>query len=148
MTKGEKVWVGIKFVLLLSFSVTLIGVILCKYIIHVPETQTETLVKDINESEAILSDQHKMALQFDMIKADIDSLNFEIQQEQHTDEIKTRISQLQDVYKKHDSSPRYLYGVQAYKFLQEYFDIRENLGYTISDNKLIEQDLEKIKANI
>ena len=141
MTKDEKVWVGIKFVLLLSFSVTLIGVILCKYIIHVPETQTETLVKDINESEAILSDQHKMALQFDMIKADIDSLNFEIQQEQHTDEIKTRISQLQDVYKKHDSSP-------AYKFLQEYFDIRENLGYTISDNKLIEQDLEKIKANI
>lgn len=55
---------------------------------------------------------------------------------------------MQSVYKKNDYNPRYLYSIQAYKTLQGYFDIRENLSYTISDNKLIEQDLEKIKANI
>lgn len=148
MTKDEHIWTGIKFILLLCFSVTLMYIILCKYIIHIPESQTEVLIKDINESETIISDQQKMAQQFDMIEADIDSLNFEIQQEQRTGEIKTRISQLKDVYKKHNHNSRYLYGVQASKFLQGYFDIQENLGYTISDNKLIEQDLEKIKANI
>ena len=84
-----------------------------------------------------------MAQQFERIKADIDSLNFEIQQVQHTGEIKMRISRMQEAYKKHGSNPKYLYCVQAYKFLQGYFDVRE-----ISDNKLIEEDIEKIKANI
>lgn len=148
MTKDENIWTGIKFILLLCFSVTLMYILLCKYIIHIPDSQTEVLVNEIDESEAILCDQQKTTQQFDIIKADIDSLNFEIQQEQRTGEIKARISQLQDGYKRHDQQPRYLYGVQAYKFLQGYFDIRENLGYTLSDNKLIEQDLEKIKANI
>ena len=136
MTKDENIWTGIKFILLLCFSVTLMYILLCKYIIHIPDSQTEVLVNEIDESEAILCDQQKMTQQF------------EIQQEQRTGEIKARISQLQDGYKKYDQQPRYLYGVQAYKFLQGYFDIRENLGYTLSDNKLIEQDLEKIKANI
>ena len=89
-----------------------------------------------------------MADKFDRIRADIDSLNFEVQQVQHTSEIKADISQLQDAYKKHGRNPKYLYGVQASKFLQGYFDIRENFGYTVSDNRLIEEDLEKIKANI
>ena len=55
---------------------------------------------------------------------------------------------MQEAYKKHGSNPKYLYCVQVYKFLQGYFDVRENLSYTISDNKLIEEDIEKIKANI
>ena len=55
---------------------------------------------------------------------------------------------MQEAYKKHGSNPKYLYCIQAYKFLQGYFDVRENLSYTISDNKLIEEDIEKIKANI
>lgn len=148
MTKDENIWTGVKFVLLLVFSVALAYILLCKYVVHIPESKTDLLIKEINESEAILTDQKKMAQQFERIKADIDSLNFEIQQVQHTGEIKMRISRMQEAYKKHGSNPKYLYCVQAYKFLQRYFDVRENLSYTISDNKLIEEDIEKIKANI
>ena len=129
MTKDENIWTGIKFLLLLLFSVALTYILLCKYFVHIPESGTEQLVKDIDESEAILADRQAMADKFDRIRADIDSLNFEVQQVQHTSEIKADIS-------------------QASKFLQGYFDIRENFGYTVSDNRLIEEDLEKIKANI
>lgn len=148
MTKDENIWTGVKFVLLMVFSVALVYIVLCKYVIHIPESKTDLLIKDINESEAILTDQKKMAQQFEQIKTDIDSLNFEIQQVQHTSEIKMRISQMQEAYKKHEGNPKYLYCVHAYRFLQGYFDVCENLGYTISDNKLIERDLETIKANI
>ena len=148
MTKDENIWTGIKFLLLLFFSVALTYILLCKYFVHIPESKTEQLVREIDESETILADQQAMADKFDRIRADIDSLNFEVQQVQRTSEIKADISQLQDTYKKHDRNPKYVYGVQASKFLQGYFDIRENLGYTVSDNRLIEQDLEKIKANI
>ena len=148
MTKDENIWTGIKFVLLLVFSVALVYILLCKYVVHIPVSKTDLLIKEINESEAILTDQKKMAQQFEQIKTDIDSLNFEIQQVQHTSEIKMRISQMQEAYKKHGSNPKYLYCVHAYRSLQGYFDVRENLGYTISDNKLIERDLETLKANI
>ena len=148
MTKDEAIWTKVKFILLLMFSVTSLYIVLCKYVIHIPMSETSQLVKDIDNSEMVLSDQKKMIEEVKSLKTDIDSLNFEIQQMQRTGEIKSRISQLQEVYKQHDRSPKYLYGIQAYKTLQGYFDIRENLSYTISDNKLIEQDLEKIKANI
>ena len=71
MTKDENIWTGIKFILLLCFSVTLMYILLCKYIIHIPDSQTEVLVNEIDESEAILCDQQKMTQQFDIIKADI-----------------------------------------------------------------------------
>ena len=147
MTKDENIWAGIKFLLLLLFSVALTYILLCKYFVNIPESETEELVRDIDESEAILADQQAMADKFGRIRADIDSVNFEVQQVQRTSEIKADISLLKDAYKKHGRNPRYVYAVQASKFLQGYFDIRENLSYTISDNRLIEHDLEKIKAN-
>lgn len=148
MTKDESIWTGIKFTLLLFFSVALLYIIVCKYALHIPMSETSQLVKEIDYSERVLSDQKKMVEQVNALKADIDSLNFEIHQVQRTGEIKSRISQLQDIYKQQNRDPKYLYGMQAYKTLQGYYDIRENLSYTISDNKLIEQDLKKIKANI
>ena len=96
MTKDENIWTGIKFLLLLLFSVALTYILLCKYLVHIPESGTEQLVRDIDESEAILADQQAMADKFDRIRADIDSLNFEVQQVQRTKEIKAGISQLQD----------------------------------------------------
>lgn len=148
MTKEETFWSTVKFALLLLFSVTLLYILLCKFVMHVPMSETTYLVEDIDESEQVLQDQRKMKDQMLALKAEIDSLNFEIQQMQRTGEIKARIAQLQDVYKQHNHNPKYLYSVQAYKAMQRYFDIKENLSYTISDNQLIEGDLEKIKANI
>ncbi|MDY6207100.1 MAG: type VI secretion system TssO [Prevotella sp.] len=148
MTKDETIWTWVKFTLLLLFSVASLYIILCKYIVYVPTPETSQLVKEIDDSEMVLADQKRMIEHIELLRKDIDSLNFDIQQVQRTSEIKSRISQLQDIYRQHDRNPKYLYGIQAYKTLQRYFDIREHLSYTISDNKLIEQDLEKIRAKI
>ena len=59
MTKDENIWTGIKFVLLLVFSVALVYILLCKYVVHIPVSKTDLLIKEINESEAILADQKR-----------------------------------------------------------------------------------------
>ena len=99
MTRDERIWTSVKFTLLLLFSVTLMYILLCKYVIQIPMFETDLLIKNIDGSEEILTDQKKMAEEVKALKADIDSLNFEIQQVQHTGEIKTRILQMQSVYK-------------------------------------------------
>lgn len=91
MTRDERIWTSVKFTLLLLFSVTLMYILLCKYVIQIPMFETDLLIKNIDGSEEILTDQKKMAEEVKALKADIDSLNFEIQQVQHTGEIKTRI---------------------------------------------------------
>lgn len=98
MTRDERIWTSVKFTLLLLFSVTLMYILLCKYVIQIPMFETDLLIKNIDGSEEILTDQKKMAEEVKALKADIDSLNFEIQQVQHTGEIKTRILQMQSVY--------------------------------------------------
>lgn len=148
MAKDETLWSGIKFTLLLSFSVLLVYVILCKYITPIPESRTERLVTEIDNSETVLSVQKQMVDKVNAIKAEVDSVDFSIQQMQRTGDLKARISQLKDVYRKSNSNPQYIFSVQAYNTLQGYFDTKESLNFTISDNKLIETDLEKVKANI
>ena len=145
MAKDETLWSGIKFILLLSFSVLLVYVILCKYITPIPESGTERLVTEIDNSEMVLGVQKQMVDRVNAIKAEVDSIDFSIQQ---TGDLKARISQLKDVYRKSNSNPQYIFSVQAYNTLQGYFDTKESLNFTISDNKLIETDLEKVKANI
>ena len=148
MAKDETLWSGIKFTLLLSFSVLLVYVILCKYSTPIPESGTERLVTEIDNSETVLSVQKQMVDKVNAIKAEVDSVDFSIQQMQRTGDLKARISQLKDVYRKSNSNPQYIFSVQAYNTLQGYFDTKESLNFTISDNKLIETDLEKVKANI
>ena len=148
MAKDETLWSGIKFTLLLSFSVLLVYVILCKYITPIPESGTERLVTEIDNSEMVLSVQKQMVDKVNAIKAEVDSVDFSIQQMQRTGDLKARISQLKDVYRKSNSNPQYIFSVQAYNTLQGYFDTKESLNFTVSDNKLIETDLEKVKANI
>lgn len=148
MAKDETLWSGIKFTLLLSFSVLLVYVILCKYITPIPESGTERFVTEIDNSETVLGVQKQMVDKVNVLKAEVDSVDFSIQQMQRTGDLKARISQLKDVYRKSNSNPQYIFSVQAYNTLQGYFDTKESLNFTISDNKLIETDLEKVKANI
>ena len=96
----------------------------------------------------VLGVQKQMVDRVNAIKAEVDSVDFSIQQMQRTGDLKARISQLKDVYRKSNSNPQYIFSVQAYNTLQGYFDTKESLNFTISDNKLIETDLEKVKANI
>lgn len=124
MTRDEKLWSTIKFTLLLSFSVILLFILLCKYVTPIPVSVTGNVVKEINDAEAILNDQRQMAEQMNVLKKDIDSLNFEIQQSQHINEIKHRMTQLQDNYRKHAYNPKYLYCMQSFKTIQGYFEIR------------------------
>ena len=74
MTRDERIWTSVKFTLLLLFSVTLMYILLCKYVIQIPMFETDLLIKNIDGSEEILTDQKKMAEEGKALKADIDSL--------------------------------------------------------------------------
>lgn len=68
MTRDEKLWSTIKFTLLLSFSVILLFILLCKYVTPIPVSVTGNVVKEINDAEAILNDQRQMAEQMNVLK--------------------------------------------------------------------------------
>lgn len=148
MTRDEKIWSTIKFTLLLSFSVTLLYILLCKYITPIPVSVTGNVVKEINDAEAILNDQRQIAEQMNVLKKDIDSLNFEIQQSQRINEIKHRMTQLQDNYRKHAYNPKYLYCMQSFKTIQGYFEIKEKLYWTTKNKEDRERRVELYKTQI
>lgn len=148
MTRDEKLWSTIKFTLLLSFSVILLFILLCKYVTPIPVSVTGNVVKDINDAEAILNDQRQMAEQMNVLKKDIDSLNFEIQQSQRINEIKHRMTQLQDNYRKHAYNPKYLYCMQSFKTIQGYFEIKEKLYWTTKNKEDRERRVELYKTQI
>lgn len=148
MTRDEKLWSTIKFTLLLSFSVILLFILLCKYVTPIPVPVTGNVVKEINDAEAILNDQRQMAEQMNVLKKDIDSLNFEIQQSQRINEIKHRMTQLQDNYRKHAYNPKYLYCMQSFKTIQGYFEIKEKLYWTTKNKEDRERRVELYKTQI
>ena len=57
MTRDEKIWSSIKFMLLLCFSVYLLYMLLCMYVTPIPESIPGNAVIEINDPEAILQDQ-------------------------------------------------------------------------------------------
>ena len=148
MTRDEKLWSTIKFTLLLSFYVILLFILLCKYVTPIPVSVTGNVVKEINDAEAILNDQRQMAEQMNVLKKDIDSLNFEIQQSQRINEIKHRMTQLQDNYRKHAYNPKYLYCMQSFKTIQGYFEIKEKLYWTTKNKEDRERRVELYKTQI
>ena len=148
MTRDEKLWSTIKFTLLLSFSVILLFILLCKYVTPIPVSVTGNVVKEINDAETILNDQQQMAEQMNVLKKDIDSLNFEIQQSQRINEIKHRMTQLQDNYRKHAYNPKYLYCMQSFKTIQGYFEIKEKLYWTTKNKEDRERRVELYKTQI
>lgn len=148
MTRDEKLWSTIKFTLLLSFSVILLFILLCKYVTPIPVSVTGNVVKEINDAEAILNDQRQMAEQMNVLKKDVDSLNFEIQQSQRINEIKHRMTQLQDNYRKHAYNPKYLYCMQSFKTIQGYFEIKEKLYWTTKNKEDRERRVELYKTQI
>lgn len=148
MTRDEKLWSTIKFTLLFSFSVILLFILLCKYVTPIPVSVTGNVVKEINDAEAILNDQRQMAEQMNVLKKDIDSLNFEIQQSQRINEIKHRMTQLQDNYRKHAYNPKYLYCMQSFKTIQGYFEIKEKLYWTTKNKEDRERRVELYKTQI
>ena len=148
MTRDEKLWSTIKFTLLLSFSVILLFILLCKYVTPIPVSVTGNVVKEINDAEAILNDQRQMAEQMNVLKKDIDSLNFEIQQSQRINEIKHRMTQLEDNYRKHAYNPKYLYCMQSFKTIQGYFEIKEKLYWTTKNKEDRERRVELYKTQI
>ncbi|AFJ07818.1 hypothetical protein PI172_2026 [Prevotella intermedia] len=133
---------------MLSFSVILLFILLCKYVTPIPVSVTGNVVKEINDAEAILNDQRQMAEQMNVLKKDIDSLNFEIQQSQRINEIKHRMTQLQDNYRKHAYNPKYLYCMQSFKTIQGYFEIKEKLYWTTKNKEDRERRVELYKTQI
>lgn len=148
MTRDERIWSIIKFMLLLLFSVTMFYILLCKYVIPIPVSATGNAIKEINEAETILADQKQMAAQLNILKTDIDSINFEIQQNQRISDIKDRMTQLQNNYRQHAHNAKYLYCMQSFKTIQAYFDIKQNLYWARKNKEDRKKVLEEIKTQI
>ena len=89
-----------------------------------------------------------MAEQMKALKTDIDSLNFDIQQTQRIGEIKDRMSQLQNNYRQHSYNTKYLYCMQAFKTIQAYFDIKQNLYWASKTKEDRKRILEELKTQI
>ncbi|AKU70500.1 type VI secretion system TssO [Prevotella fusca] len=148
MTKDEKIWSTIKFTLLLTFSVALLYILLCKYVMPIPVSITGNAVAEINEAETIFKDQKQMAEKMIVLRQDIDSLNFEIQQSQRISEIKDRMAQLQNNYRQHSYNAKYLYCMQSFKTIQDYFDIKQKLYWTSKTKEDRKHMLEMLKGQI
>lgn len=100
MTKDEVLWGNIRFFLLLAFSVALIFIVICRYVLDVPTEDSSELIHDINYSEHIFDIQRAHAQRANVIWSEIDSLDFNTHQVQRMDEVKEAISQLQYIYRK------------------------------------------------
>ena len=87
MTKDENIWGNVRFAILLVFTVVLIFIILCKYVFDVPIKESSELIKDINHSETIFTEQKAHAKKSSVIWNQIDSLDFSAYQVQRMDEI-------------------------------------------------------------
>lgn len=148
MTKEEVLWGNIRFLLLLAFSVALIFIVLCRYVMAVPTENSSELIHDINYSERIFEIQRTHAQRANVIWSEIDSLDFNTHQVQRMDEVKDAISQLQHIYTENNLSTKFFFGVLSSKTLKFQFDTKEELNRLEYNNALIERDLEECKANL
>ncbi|WP_289145759.1 type VI secretion system TssO [uncultured Bacteroides sp.] len=148
MTKDEVLWGNIRFFLLLAFSVALVFIVLCRYMLDVPTEDSSELIHDINHSERIFEIQRTHAQRANVIWNEIDSLDFNTHQVQRMDEVKDAISQLQYIYKENNMSTKFFFGVLSSKTLKFQFDTKEELNRLEYNNALIERDLEECKANL
>lgn len=148
MTKDENIWGNVRFAILLVFTVMLTFIILCKYVFDVPMKESSELIKDINHSETIFTEQKEHAKKSSVIWNQIDSLDFNAYQVQRMDEIKGKIYGLQEIYTKNGMNSRFMFGALTSKTLRFQFDIQEELNALKNNNALIEKDLEECKANL
>lgn len=148
MTKDEMLWGNIRFFLLLVFSVAVIYIIFCRYILKMPTEDSAELINDINYSERVFEIQQAHTQQTQNIWNEIDSLDFNIHQVQRMDEVKGAINQLQYIYKENNMSTKFLFSVLSSRMLKLQFDTKEELNSLVYNNTLIEQDLEECKANL
>lgn len=148
MTKDEVLWGNIRFFLLLVFSVALIFIVICRYVLDVPTEDSSELIHDINYSEHIFDIQRTHAQRANVIWSEIDSLDFNTHQVQRMDEVKEAISQLQYIYRENNLSTKFFFCVLSSKTLKFQFDTREELSSLEYNNALIERDLEECKANL
>ena len=116
--------------------------------LRVPVVESERLIQSIHEANQIFKEQETSAGQLSKLKGEIDSLNFDIQQVQRLDEVKSEISTLQDSYRQHDNTSKYLFGIQAFRAIRSYFDIKEETSNTKAGNQMIKTNLEDCKANL
>ena len=147
-TNDELVWTNFRFILLLIFFTVVVFTCLCKYIFRIPEVESDHYISNIKETELLFEEQKTCAERVKEIGNKIDSLDFSVQQIQRLDEIKEETSLLQNVYKEHNNSSKYLFGVHSFRIVKGYFDVKEEFSSTTENNKVIVQYLEECKANL
>ncbi len=147
-TNDERLWTNVRFGLLLAFASIVIFTILGKYVFRVPIVESQSMIQYIKQSEQVIDEQSQAAQQLAGLQQGIDSLDFSIHQVQRIDEIKAEASLLQEPYRRHNNSSKYLFSLHAFRAVKGYFDIKEALSSTIKNNQIIENNLEECKANL
>lgn len=148
MEFSELFWKKIRFILLFLLSVSVLFIVLTKFILKIPIIESKELLGNIQTSEKILDEQEKYIEKVKSLHDTISVVKFEINQVQRLNEIKGKIRAMEDIYKKNNMNNKYIFGVQSSKILKIYFDARESLNKIEKNNKVLEKNLNECKANI
>ncbi len=148
MKLTELFWKKTRFVLLFVFSISVLFIVLTKFIFKIPIIESRELLENIQTSEHILEEQEAYLHKVKKLHKTIKEVDFGINQVQKLNEIKVDIDLLQDIYKKNNMNNKYIFGVQASKILKIYFNSREILDKIEKNNEVLEKNLNECKANL
>ncbi len=148
MDFNEVFWQKIRFFLLFSIAACLLFILLTKILFDLSLIESRELLESIDNSEYILAKQKEYSYKVREVHKQIDTLEFDIYQEQKLNEIEQHIYGFQNIYRKKNMNNKYIFGLQCTKFLQMYFDCKEDLSALKRSNKLLEKHLMECKANL
>lgn len=147
-SSNEILWKRIKFILLCVLCACLVYILLIKYTVNQSLFSDPELLEDINNSERILEIQQEYAQKSAIIQANIDSLDFNVKQEQRTDKIIGDIKALETVYKLNNNNSRFYFGIISSKTLKLYFDSKDKLNSDKNSLELLKKNLDDCRSNL
>ena len=145
---GEFFWKKVKFVLLFLLAGTILYILSVRYVFVIPHSDNAELLGAIRDYENVLDEQEENTETIEKLFKKIEEMKFDIHQVQVQDEVTKRISQIRRLYKDHDLSSKYKFGVISADLLLLYFNTKQEHSSLIKNKDLIEKNLMECKANL
>lgn len=144
---SEFFWKKVKFVLLFLLCGVLLYIVSIRYVFVIPHSDNAELMSSIRDYEDVLEQQTENKTKIKEIFEQIDKMEFDIHQVQVQDEVTKKISQVRRLYKDHDMSSKFKFGVISADLLLLYFNTKQEHSSLKKNKKLIEDNLMECKAN-
>lgn len=145
---GEFFWKKVKFVLLFLLAGTVLYILSVRYVFVIPHSDNAELLGAIRDYEEVLDEQKEYAEGIEKIFKQIEEMQFDIHQVQIQDEVTKRITQIRRLYKDHDLSSKYKFGVVSADLLLLYFNTKQEHSSLVKNKTLLEKNLLECKANL